>query len=33
MAEILGQLIIVENKAGINGMLGADLVAKSAPAA
>lgn len=31
MAEILGQAIIVENKVGVNGMLGADLVAKSAP--
>lgn len=31
MAEILGQVIVVENKAGVNGMLGADLVAKSAP--
>ena len=31
MAEILGQAIIVENRSGANGMLGADLVAKSAP--
>ena len=31
MAEILGQAIIVENRVGVNGMLGADLVAKSAP--
>ena len=31
MSETLGQPIVVENKAGVNGMLGADLVAKSAP--
>jgi tripartite-type tricarboxylate transporter receptor subunit TctC len=31
MSETLGQPIVVENKAGVNGMLGADMVAKSAP--
>lgn len=31
MSESLGQPIVVENKAGVNGMLGADLVAKSPP--
>jgi tripartite-type tricarboxylate transporter receptor subunit TctC len=31
MQETLGQTIIIENRAGVNGMLGADAVAKSAP--
>ncbi len=30
MSETLGQIIVVENKAGVNGMIGADAVAKSA---
>jgi tripartite-type tricarboxylate transporter receptor subunit TctC len=29
MSEQLGQPIVIENKAGVNGMLGADAVAKS----
>ncbi|MEY3612348.1 MAG: hypothetical protein RJB14_2070 [Pseudomonadota bacterium] len=31
MSEVLGQPVVVENKAGVSGMLGADAVAKSAP--
>lgn len=31
MSEVLGQPIIIENKPGVNGMLGADMVAKAAP--
>ena len=31
MGEILEQPVVVENKAGVNGMLGADAAAKSAP--
>ena len=31
MSETLGQPIVVENKPGVNGMLGADAVAKSTP--
>jgi tripartite-type tricarboxylate transporter receptor subunit TctC len=31
MTESLGQPIVIENKAGVNGMLGADAVAKAAP--
>jgi tripartite-type tricarboxylate transporter receptor subunit TctC len=31
MSEALGQTIVVDNKPGVNGMLGADAVAKAAP--
>jgi len=31
MSEELGQPIVIENKAGVNGMLGAEAVAKAAP--
>jgi tripartite-type tricarboxylate transporter receptor subunit TctC len=31
MQEVLGQPIIIDNKPGVNGMLGADAVAKAAP--
>ena len=31
MSEVLGQQVIIENKPGVNGMLGADMVAKAAP--
>ena len=31
MSESLGQPIVIENRAGVNGMLGADAVAKSTP--
>ena len=31
MSEALGQPIVIENKAGVNGMLGAEAVAKAAP--
>lgn len=31
MEQVLGQPIVVENKPGVNGMLGADAVAKAAP--
>ena len=31
MSQVLGQPVVVDNRAGVNGMLGADAVAKSAP--
>jgi tripartite-type tricarboxylate transporter receptor subunit TctC len=31
MQELLGQPVVIENKPGVNGMLGADAVAKAAP--
>ena len=31
LSELLGQPVVIDNKAGANGMIRADLVAKSAP--
>ena len=31
MSELIGQVVVVENKAGANGNIGSDFVAKSAP--
>jgi len=31
LAELMGQSVVIENRAGASGVIGADVVAKSAP--